>query len=99
MLLPVPPKFQKRRKGPKRRAEAPPTPPITGNVIIAVNHGFSGDTIVATVNGTVTAIDEPGFALQVRTGIGTWIAPTTVNFDSLPTVLFTFEVGVSSTTQ
>ena len=100
MLIPTPTQFRKRRGRPKR-TEATPAPPIEGNVIVQVQHGgpHGDDAILVTINGTVTAIDEYGFALQVRTGIGPWIAPIGGNFDMQPTVFFLFPVNVDETTE
>jgi hypothetical protein len=100
MLIPVPPKFQKRRNLPKRTGAAP-TPPITGNVIINVVHGgaHGDDSVLVTINGIVTAIDEVSTALQVRTGLGAWISPLGANIDLQPIIFFLFPENVNEATE
>jgi hypothetical protein len=98
IMLIVPPTPFRRKRG---RIGAPQPPPITGNVIINVVHGgaHGDDSVLVTINGTVTAIDEVSTALQVRTGLGAWVSPLGANIDLQPIIFFLFPENVNEATE
>jgi hypothetical protein len=78
-----------------------PEPPPVGNVILEVVHGgpHGDDTVLVTINGTMTGFDESSTALQVRTGIGPWVSPLGGNIDLQPIILFLFPENVNEATE
>jgi hypothetical protein len=98
MLIPTPPKFQRRRSRRLKRTQANPTPPVTENVIVSVTHGAQPHQINVTVTNLPVDITEWATAFQVRTGIGGWQAATGGTYNENPMII-DFGGDVSDTSE